>query len=214
MPLSVQLPIKNNHQLLVIWHLSESTEDLIALMPDPEGARNALRGIVLEKRQREWLAARLLLARFASGSVLRNLPNGKPVIGNGQHISISHCDDFAGLILGSAPVGLDMQNLHPTILKIFRKFSNELEIEDAQKSPDKHTYFTIIWSVKEAIFKFFGERVTFSEDIAVKTFNITDDLIFAEYQGEHGNFSFEIGHVFMNGYHVLYTQSYMQRMMN
>lgn len=199
---------------MVIWHLSESTEELIALMPDPESARNALQGIVLEKRQREWLASRLLLAKCTGGAMLRNLPNGKPFIEDGKHISISHCDDFAGMILGDDPVGLDIQNLHPTILRIFRKFSNELEIDDAHNSGDEHTYFTIIWSVKEAIFKFFGERVTFSEDIAVKTFNITDDLILAEYRGEHGNFSFELGHVFMNGYHILYTQSYMQRMTN
>lgn len=114
-------------------------------------------------------------------------------------------------MVSTKPVGLDIQDPNPTILKIYRKFSNEPEQQAAFSSADPLTYFTMLWSIKEAVFKFFGERVTFSDDIHVKTFNITDQLIHVAYSGEHGVYDFEITHLKHEVFHILFTSGYVQR---
>jgi len=214
MPLLVRQFLEQNHQNLLVWHLAESTAELVRRFPDPTLITQQLQKMPLEKRQREWLATRLLLSEAIPGATISTLSNGKPVVDNGKYISISHCGEFAALIVGQHPVGLDIQNPLPTIKRIQDKFCNAQERHDALNSPNDLIYLTIIWSVKEAVFKFFGELVTFAEDIHVKTFNITDELIHVAYQGVHGRYDFEIVHQMNMNFHILFTGRYVQRMEN
>ncbi|MFM7726830.1 MAG: 4'-phosphopantetheinyl transferase superfamily protein, partial [Flavobacteriales bacterium] len=53
---------------------------------------------------------------------------------------------------------------------------------------------TIVWSAKEAIFKYWGERVVFAADIEVLPFRCDDQSIIARYSGVHGIRDFNLWH--------------------
>jgi 4'-phosphopantetheinyl transferase EntD len=53
---------------------------------------------------------------------------------------------------------------------------------------------TIIWSAKEAIFKFWGENVAFAEHIEIAPFACDDTRITAHYKGVHGQRTLQLWH--------------------
>lgn len=90
------------------------------------------------------------------------------------HFSISHCGDYAAAIVSSVSrVGIDVEMITHRVNKIRHKFlhSNELEqwnIEGLEEA-EKFRTLTLLWSAKEAMFKWWGRGdVDFSECMQVK----------------------------------------------
>lgn len=145
----------------------------------------------LEKRKREWLVTRLLLHRLiGSEAELLFRKNGQPFLSNGRAISISHSESLAGIVTGEKSVGIDIQAPDEKIYRIRKRFCQPGELEDAFNSFNELEYLTAIWCAKEAVFKCFGERVHFSEDIRILPFKMGDKTVIAEYNGIHGRSSF------------------------
>jgi phosphopantetheinyl transferase len=207
MPLIIYQKDIEDRCRLAVWHMTESMADMEAMAELTEADRAELAKIKLEKRKMEWLSVRILLALFAPGKSLFFLPNGKPMLTHGAHISISHSGNMAGIALGDSPVGLDVQGLDERILRIESKFTNEIELQYLPSGAERLAYLTTIWCVKEAIFKYFGEHVEFAEDIVVRQFLPSQSTINANYQGVHGSAEFELTKLDLQGYHILMTQS-------
>ncbi len=100
----------------------------------------------------------------------------KPYLPDVQyHFSISHCGDFAAAIVSkNKRVGIDIEISVQKIEKIKHKFLNEFELEsfdlndetDIQNSKLKIQNLTLLWSCKEAVFKWHGDGgVDFSKHI-------------------------------------------------
>ena len=192
MPLVIFSRELKDNALLGVWKATEPL-DLLEKIADLSPSETAkLRSIRLEKRQREWLSSRILLRLMSRGASLAFLPNGKPILNNAAHISISHSDDLAGVVISSSPIGMDIQEENPKLLKIEQKFTNETERTFLPDGPSRLPYITVIWSAKEAVFKFFGEHVDFARDIHVRPFDPGDSLVYADYNGLHGNCVFEL----------------------
>lgn len=191
--------------LLGIWHATESTENLIEKAGLTTFEMNTLRFIKLEKRQREWLAARVLLRIMGRGANLSALPNGKPMLDSSAHISISHSMDLAGIVLAGSSIGMDIQSEDVKLLRIERKFTNDLERSFLPDNELRLTYLTLIWSAKEAIFKYFGEHVDFAGDIHVRPFHPDDKILLADYTGQHGTCVFELQHLRHKAMHIVIT---------
>jgi phosphopantetheinyl transferase len=192
----VHAPNENAPFTLAIWTLNESDEALHNQW-EQCGSSEVKPVIKSARRNREWLASRLLMHHM-NVPKLTYLPNGKPVLPAGQ-LSISHCDNLVALVLADSPVGIDVQQPTEQIRTILTKFCSPAE--QARLMSASHADplsalrdMTIIWSAKEAIFKYWGENVAFAEHIEIAPFTGDDARITAHYGGAHGQRTFELWH--------------------
>lgn len=96
----------------------------------------------------------------------------KPFLENEQyHFSISHCGNFAAALVSNGNrVGVDIELVTPRLYSIAHKFLHEEEQEFlsewAYMSKLHLQLTTILWSAKEAIYKWYGKgQLTFREDM-------------------------------------------------
>ena len=152
---------------LRLWHTTETLEDLMAAHPG-EGDRDKHASIKLDKRKREWLGLQYLLRTHPAPLDLSYAETGKPVLPTG-HITLSHCEEYIGMVTSDLPVGLDIQSPTPQLNRIRTKFCRADELEAADIAPDPLGLLTRIWSAKEALFKIYGTDVDFREEMAYST---------------------------------------------
>lgn len=206
MPLIIYTKDTGDFSRLGIWKITESLSELENRALLSEAEKKQMEAIKLEKRKKEWLATRILLRTLAKGKTLDFLPNGKPILHPNSHISISHSGDLAGMALSSQPVGLDIQGVDEKLLRIEKKFVNSSESSFLPDNAYRVEYLTVIWSVKEAVFKYFGELVDFADHIRVAPFLPDQREIKAYYKGVHGEMTFELVNMYVAGQHVVMTQ--------
>lgn len=95
---------------------------------------------------------------------------GKPELpAEKGHISFSHCAEYVGLLCHPCrPIGLDLEKMDGRAARISTRFANELELDWADHS-SASWHLTLIWSVKEAVFKLIGGGgILFREMITVE----------------------------------------------
>jgi phosphopantetheinyl transferase (holo-ACP synthase) len=171
-------PSETDAELLEQWQLLGSTEKMPALKAS--------------HRMREWLGTRLLISKLGANG-LGFLPNGKPVLVEGC-ISISHCKGSVAVVLADVPVGLDIQEPTEQIFIIRSKFCSPNEWSWLESHAEPARALTLVWSAKEAIFKYWGERVDFAGHIEVLPFHCDDEMLEARYMGHHGERMFRLWH--------------------
>ena len=98
---------------------------------------------------------------------------GKPHLQDGTFISITHSHYFAAVILSDVPVGIDIELQREKIIRIANKFC---KTEFQYLNTDDIDYIrklTVIWGVKEAIFKIKSEKgISFKDHISVFFINL------------------------------------------
>ena len=102
---------------------------------------------------------------------------GKPFLPHSElDFSISHCNGFAAAMVSkSQKVGIDIEIIHERVLKIEKKFlsTNELLQLNALDPMQRIAYTTLLWSLKEAFFKWWGKGgLEFSSDMIVSHFDL------------------------------------------
>jgi len=180
MPLFYQHNI-NETTRLAVWRIMEDEAFFLRKVP-------LQRNITHPHKRLQHLAARYLLPLLFPDFPLEEIliaDTRKPFLANEQyHFSISHCGQFAAAIASSnSRVGMDIEMITPRIQKIAHKFLNNHEKEffnddynqflDQWNLKDKvfTEYLTLMWSAKEAIYKWHGDgNVDFSEDIQLLKF--------------------------------------------
>ena len=187
----VHSTIENTPFIWVLWTPSETEEELVLLWESlSKGEEMPI--IKAVHRRREWLGTRILLKQLDIER-LDFLPNGKPVISSGA-VSISHCKGSLAVVTSSVNIGMDIQLPTEQIFIIRSKFCSETEWSWLEKHDETLRALTIVWSAKEAIFKYWGEHVEFAEDIEVLPFQCRDTAIKARYNGVHGTREFNLWH--------------------
>lgn len=91
---------------------------------------------------------------------LQKAENGKPhLLDNTFPISISHSKGFAAAVidLSKNDIGIDIELIHPKVLRLLPRFANQRELDYAQSDNDNPSKATRIWTIKEAIYKAFGQ---------------------------------------------------------
>lgn len=160
------------HTHLGIWAIKESTEELLNNLP-PHLDRSDLAVFSHPKRQQEWLASRLLIYRLLERFTPQPLrlsrnEHGKPVLESARfHLSITHSSQLAAVILSDRyEVGIDVELLHPKVLRIADKFLKEVEraftADDVYKT-------CLYWSAKETLYKLYSKRgLIFKDNLHIK----------------------------------------------
>ncbi|WP_347157889.1 4'-phosphopantetheinyl transferase superfamily protein [Pontibacter chitinilyticus] len=151
----------NPHTLLSIWHLTEPPEELQHLMP-AHAAAHLLPGQVHPRRQREWLASRVLAYRLLQHFtpeplLLQRNEAGKPYFARqGLHVSITHSPHLAAVILSDKyEVGTDIELITPKALRVADKFLSETEKENTKADTKKTCLY---WSAKETLYKLYSRK--------------------------------------------------------
>jgi phosphopantetheinyl transferase len=201
MPIFFQQDIDNDTRL-AIWKIEESEEFFLQ-----KAVPQRLVGHPHKRLQH--LAGRYLLRHLFPEfpvELIRIADTRKPFLeDDAYHFSISHCGDFAAAIVSKTKrVGVDIEEVRPTVGKVQHKFVSEIELDvrkwelgkeqlewvteqlnEIQSSagevqsivPDLEL-LTLIWSCKEAVYKWFGwGEVDFKEHIVFhKVKRLTDTL--------------------------------------
>jgi 4'-phosphopantetheinyl transferase len=170
MPLLVDKQIGRNSRL-VLWEITESSEELLRLIALPANDRS-LQANALLKKQR--ISTRILL-KHLSPDFPENLvydSGGKPYLRHtGEAISISHSGNLAGILLSSnSHTGLDIELIRDKIERIAVRFMSETEL-NAIDSRYRTLQLTTCWCAKEALYKFYGKKeLLFREHLLLEPF--------------------------------------------
>jgi phosphopantetheinyl transferase len=204
MPLIIFQHILEERGKLMVWHATESTAELreryARLFPD-----RAIPAIKLEKREREYIIGRLLLHMALPSHEMTFLDNGKPVLDERWHMSLSHSTELVALAIADVPVGLDLQAPDPKLLRIAPKYCSHKELEWLGSLNNPLEGALAIWSAKEAVFKIFGQGIEFAEDMETRMHLPSQPTFHVQYKGKHGNFLFEMVQLKVRKAQLIYT---------
>ena len=155
---------EENNNTVLVWEISEPLEKLISLTSDTDCSH-----LKSDKRKKEFLACRILLNYLNKNLKISYSENGSPNLNNHQCVSISHSGDLVCIIISDKKIGIDIELISDKSLRLKEKFINSHHTKlNNEKS-------TLIWSIKEAVFKFHKiGNVDFKKDISVPEFILKD----------------------------------------
>ena len=158
-----------------VWKISESFDELFRAVSLKDISLARLETMKSESHKKGFLAVRMLLqhAGYTDYDLYYDA-FGKPNLKDGTHISISHSFEFSTIILSNKNCGIDLELRRDLIKKIARKFAEEPFVYHCdENSSDYVSKLTVIWGVKEAVFKVRNEvGISFKDHIFVSPFEM------------------------------------------
>jgi 4'-phosphopantetheinyl transferase len=156
------------------WALWYITENETALLKDAAG-ETIPETLTNPYKRLEHITGRVLVKNLMTGMGLkfngiRKDEYGKPFpSGSDYQLSLSHSYPYvAALIDSSKPVGIDLEQPKPKLLKIAPRVLSKEELADASDDLVKHCIF---WCAKEAMIKVYGKKdLVFAENLLVEPF--------------------------------------------
>jgi 4'-phosphopantetheinyl transferase len=194
MPLHKIISVNNSTQVFV-WKITETYEHLFNEVQLNKKNAIRLNGMRSEMHQRGFLSVRKLLQEVGYSDLdLVYDEFGKPLLKDGKHISITHSHGFSAIMLSDQNIGIDMELQREKIIRIADKFVDyEFGFLNPTDQEDYVRKLTVIWGVKEAIFKIRNEQgISFKDHIKVNSFDLADNQVTALLQMENINESFSI----------------------
>lgn len=179
MPLVYQQNI-NRTTKLGVWHIAEEKDFFLQYVPLQSQ-------ITHPHKQLQHLAGRYLLKEMYPDfpyELIRIADTRKPFLENeAYHFSISHCGDYAAVMVSSTlRVGVDVERITKKVEKIKHKFLSEKEQEliltlnDGAEQLIRDQLLTATWSIKEALYKWFGDgEIDFTDHLHIDDIVLSGD---------------------------------------
>ena len=163
------------------WQITEDVTSLFRAVSLKDTSLFRLEGMKSEEHQRGFLAVRMLLQHIGYNDYdLTYTETGKPILNDGKNISISHSNKFSCICISNQLMGIDIEILKEKTLKIAPRFLEMKHLENLSEV-EKIMKATIIWGVKESIFKIKNEvGISFPEHIFEDEFCLSDGKCSAE----------------------------------
>jgi phosphopantetheinyl transferase len=172
-----------------IWKIEESEEELANEIQLTPHCQDRIAGMKSEMHRRGFLSIRHLMAE--AGYVDADLyydEVGKPHLKDGKHISITHSNQFTGIIISNAEeVGIDIEMQRDKILRIAHKFTPIEEYRTIANTEALIRKLTIVWGCKESLYKIYAEPgLSFLHHIVIQNFSVNDRITKGEvlYKGK------------------------------
>ncbi|SHI37226.1 4'-phosphopantetheinyl transferase family protein [Pseudozobellia thermophila] len=179
----------NASTTVYIWEVLESEPDLSAGIVLTPYCQKRMSGMKSEMHRRAFLSIRHLMAE--AGYVDADLfydGFGKPHLRDGKKISITHSNQFTGIIVSDdQEVGIDIEKQREKILRIAHKFTPIEEYRTIANTDALIRKLTIVWGSKEALYKIYAEPgLSFLHHIDVADFSFDSSGTTAEilYRGD------------------------------
>jgi 4'-phosphopantetheinyl transferase len=165
------------HTRVSVWKITESYNELFRAVALKDISLARLEGMKSESHQKGFLAVRMLLQEAGYNDYdLYYDEFGKPHLKDGRHISISHSFEFSVIILSNQNIGVDLELRRDKIEIIAEKFAAEDFIFQCRDNKSDYvSKLTVIWGVKEAVFKIRNEvGISFKDHIFVAPFEMNE----------------------------------------
>ncbi len=155
---------------IYFWHITEGESELIKNLNLPNSFKLKFQKIKSIQKKKQHLAVHKILRSIKIDlNSLYYDENGRPLLKNGDYISISHSYNYCGVITDHKKVGLDIEKLRPKILDVSSKFLSKSEGFLIEKNIKN---LTKVWTVKESLFKAFGQSgISFKNNIIINEIN-------------------------------------------
>ncbi len=184
-----------------IWKIEESAGELYSQLQLDEHEKAYYEQLKAGKRNLHWLGTRVLLRKMLLTDEYIDCKvdaHGKPYLVHlPYHISLSHSFDYAAVMIGKSPVGIDIEQVKDKVERIAHKFMSPEEVAFiSQKYKINQLY--VCWCAKEAVYKCYGQKeVSFADNILLEPF---------DFEG-HG---FVNAHLKKGDVHLQYEVGYQQ----
>jgi phosphopantetheinyl transferase len=178
MPLVYQQNI-NEATRLAVWHIAEAEDFFLSRVP-------LQKEITHPHKRLQHLAGRFLLTEMYENfplELIRVADTRKPFLPDeAYHFSISHCGDYAAAIVSTVNrVGVDIEVVSEKAGRLKYKFLANEELSLLDESFNKQRLslnvnpFTVAWSVKECMFKWFGSgEVDFKQHLRIRKISYSE----------------------------------------
>jgi phosphopantetheinyl transferase len=192
---------------ILIWKITESLSELsteVTLNPKNQERFNGMKS---ELHQRAFLSVRKLLQlKGYTDFDLEYDQFGKPHLKDGKHISISHSHEYATIIISDEITGIDIELQREKIIKIAPKFA-EKELEFLDKDNQEYIRkLTVIWGVKESIFKIINEvGISFKDHIHLLPFEMVDQSGIANLHFKNKAIQFKYHFIEIDNFTLVYA---------
>ncbi|MDB4292042.1 4'-phosphopantetheinyl transferase superfamily protein [Maribacter sp.] len=179
-----------------IWRIEEPEAVLSEGIVLTEHCQNRMARMKSEMHRRGFLSIRHLMAE--AGYVDHDLyydEFGKPHLKDGKKISITHSNQFTGIIISDADeVGIDIEKQRDKILRIAHKFTPIEEYRTIANTAALVRKLTVVWGCKESLYKIYAEPgLSFLHHININDFSLADDKTTGEiiYKGKRSNYNID-----------------------
>ena len=191
----------NDYTQLFVWKITETFDELFQSVALKDVSLARVESMKSESHQRGFLAVRRLLMEAGySDFDLYYDEFGKPHLGNGKHISISHSHDFSVIVLSDVNVGADLEILKEKTLKLAPRYMDVSHLGNLSKE-DQLIKATVVWGIKESVFKIKNEiGISFKDNIFEDDFNLEDKKCGVSLQFNDKTERFDIVFEFIENY--------------
>jgi 4'-phosphopantetheinyl transferase len=155
---------------IAIWEITEPASNLLMILDCED---SSLLKFKFEEKKLQWLAAQILLKKICGSNLVYYDENGKPHLsGRSEYISLTNSKNLVGLAYSKTQnTGIDIQYHSPKIIRIVNRFINIDELSYIEKDlSNQMAYLHFIWCCKEAVFKVYGTRLAFKDQISILPF--------------------------------------------
>lgn len=165
--------IVNTSTRVLVWRIDETVQELLALLgcEVAELPNN-------QQRKLEKLAVYCMMQHLGLHFPYSYDPSGRPVVGNGVNISISHSYSYAALAVSKhCAVGIDIERINRNFARVASKYLTQSE---SRRAPSQEE-LALLWCAKEAVYKLpWDKPLDFSRDIEVGVAEMTSGVGFVD----------------------------------
>ena len=161
---------------IALWKATEDTGFFKESLIEQDFPTHAVEQINHPEKIHQWYASRFLLCRIYPAAI-QLYSQRKPYLFNGPEISFSHSQDVVAVQISHYKSGIDVQWADPKLKRISQRFLSDVDLETV-KTSDEIISLSIIWSIKEAVFKYYGTDMRF-KDIEVTHYDSVSDIALA-----------------------------------
>ena len=192
MPVYQTFSIKANTKVYV-WKITESLNELFQSVVLKDVSLARVEKMKAESHQKGFLAVRKLLEIAGYNDFdLYYDEFGKPHLKDEKHISISHSNDFSVIAISDYNLGIDLEIIKDKTLRIAPRYMDVTHLVNLS-TVDALEKSTIIWGIKESIFKIKNEPgISFKDHIFENKFDCNDGKCIAELRFENQVALFDI----------------------
>ena len=197
----------NSQTTVKIWKITESYDKLLEPLDLKPTSSERVLGMKSEIHRRGFLSVRHILRDFGyTDQDLFYDENGKPHLKDGKCISITHSFIFSGVIVSDSEVGIDIEMQRDKIVKIASKFIDYEFNYLKKESAEYINMLTIIWCVKESLYKLFATPgMVFKDHFLVIPFMVEDKKTIAWIDFNDMKYRYETDFLEFNGFTCAYV---------
>jgi len=189
---------------LALWELEESADELLAALELSAHERDYYDRISADHRRREWLAWHLMIRELIGPEVSADYDAaGAPVlVGAPGVVSVSHSGPWVVLYYRRTSCGVDIERLDRRFDRVAGRYITDTE-RALQGGESDERFRALVWSTKEAVYKYAGARgLGFLDHIRMTALDPAHALVSVSLRGEP---SFPLRYEIRNGYCLVYT---------